>query len=99
MDAAASNRRLGVVLCVVIALSGVVLCGAELQRFAHPPKDDGSLSLLVVGDWGRKGAYNQSQVAVQVLHLSKLHFLPFITKLLLLLSRINLCCLKKNRNV
>ena len=39
---------------------------AELQRFAHPSKSDGSLSFLVLGDWGRKGAYNQSEVAFQV---------------------------------
>lgn len=41
---------------------------AELQRFKHPVKaDDGSLiSFLVVGDWGRRGLYNQSQVALQM---------------------------------
>ncbi|GAB4835905.1 Purple acid phosphatase 8 [Ancistrocladus abbreviatus] len=39
---------------------------AELERFEQPIKADGSLSLLVVGDWGRKGAYNQSQVALQM---------------------------------
>ncbi|XP_038702513.1 purple acid phosphatase 3-like [Tripterygium wilfordii] len=39
---------------------------AELQRFQHPAKGDGSLSFLVVGDWGRRGFYNQSQVAVQM---------------------------------
>ncbi|KAF6161760.1 hypothetical protein GIB67_013837 [Kingdonia uniflora] len=39
---------------------------AEFQRFEHPAKDDGSLSFLVVGDWGRRGTYNQSQVALQM---------------------------------
>ncbi|XP_075659462.1 purple acid phosphatase 3-like isoform X2 [Castanea sativa] len=39
---------------------------AELQRFEHPVKADGSLSFLVVGDWGRKGLYNQSLVATQM---------------------------------
>lgn len=39
---------------------------AELQRFQHPAKADGSLSVLVVGDWGRKGTHNQSEVAVQM---------------------------------
>jgi tartrate-resistant acid phosphatase type 5 len=39
---------------------------AELARLEHPPKDGGSLSLLVVGDWGRKGTFNQSRVAHQV---------------------------------
>ncbi|KAK6249844.1 Calcineurin-like phosphoesterase domain [Theobroma cacao] len=39
---------------------------AELQRFQQPVKADGSLSFLVIGDWGRKGAYNQSEVALQM---------------------------------
>ncbi|EOY01295.1 hypothetical protein QUC31_013858 [Theobroma cacao] len=39
---------------------------AELQRFQHPVKPNGSLSFLVVGDWGRKGLYNQSKVAFQM---------------------------------
>ncbi|KAA8541408.1 hypothetical protein F0562_025371 [Nyssa sinensis] len=39
---------------------------AELQRFEHPAKSDGSLSFLVIGDWGRRGDFNQSQVAVQM---------------------------------
>ncbi|XP_028805500.1 purple acid phosphatase 3 [Neltuma alba] len=37
-----------------------------LERRDHPVKDDGSLSFVVVGDWGRKGEYNQSQVAAQM---------------------------------
>ncbi|MED6109192.1 Purple acid phosphatase 17, variant 2 [Stylosanthes scabra] len=41
-------------------------CG-DVQRFAHPSKhEDGSVRFLVVGDWGRGGAYNQSQVAFQM---------------------------------
>lgn len=38
------------------------------HRFHQPPKTDHhpSLSFLVVGDWGRKGLYNQSQVAAQM---------------------------------
>ncbi|XWS37539.1 hypothetical protein CRYUN_Cryun19dG0052000 [Craigia yunnanensis] len=43
-----------------------IFVSAELQRFEHPVKADGSLSFLVIGDWGRKGAYNQSQVALQM---------------------------------
>lgn len=39
---------------------------AELQRLTHAPKNDDSLSFLVLGDWGRKGDYNQSDVAYQV---------------------------------
>ena len=48
---------------------------AELQRFEHPIKSDGSLSFLVIGDWGRKGFYNQSEVAFQV-QLLHYHYLP-----------------------
>lgn len=44
----------------------IVSSTAELQKLEHSIKADGSLSLLVVGDWGRKGAYNQTHVAAQV---------------------------------
>ncbi|KAJ8751575.1 hypothetical protein K2173_016820 [Erythroxylum novogranatense] len=57
---------LGLLLCFLIALNNVGLAISELQRFQHPTKGDGSLSLLVVGDWGRRGAYNQSEVALQM---------------------------------
>ncbi|KAJ6340480.1 hypothetical protein OIU77_008275 [Salix suchowensis] len=47
-----------------------VLCAlSDLRRFDQPAKEDGSVSFLVVGDWGRKGDYNQSNVAFQVLNL------------------------------
>ncbi|KAL0541797.1 hypothetical protein IC582_021858 [Cucumis melo] len=65
--AAASNHIVRLlILCLLIALSGVLLTRADLPRFAHPSKDDGSLSLLVLGDWGRNGDYNQSEVALQM---------------------------------
>ncbi|XAR55330.1 Acid phosphatase, partial [Bertholletia excelsa] len=38
----------------------------ELQKFEHNPKANGSLSFLVIGDWGRRGFYNQSLVALQM---------------------------------
>ncbi|KAJ4825222.1 Purple acid phosphatase 17 [Turnera subulata] len=44
----------------------IVFSFAELQRFEHSPKDDGSLSFLVIGDWGRRGLFNQSRVALQM---------------------------------
>lgn len=53
-------------LCLVLSL-------AEFQRFLQPTKADGSISFLVVGDWGRRGGYNQSQVAQQVTIFSTLH--------------------------
>ncbi|KAJ8751457.1 hypothetical protein K2173_016668 [Erythroxylum novogranatense] len=57
---------LGLLLSFLIGLNNVGLAISELQRFKHPTKGDGYLSLLVVGDWGRRGAYNQSEVALQV---------------------------------
>ncbi|KAM6546747.1 hypothetical protein CsatB_027483 [Cannabis sativa] len=37
-----------------------------LPRLEQAAKEDGSLTILVVGDWGRRGHYNQSQVAYQM---------------------------------
>lgn len=52
-------------LCVLLCC--IFHCAyAELQRFEHPAKPDGSLSFLVLGDWGRRGEFNQSEVAVQM---------------------------------
>ncbi|KAL9298538.1 Purple acid phosphatase 8 [Arabidopsis thaliana] len=58
------------IFCLVIILSA---CNstAELPRFVQPPEPDGSLSFLVVGDWGRRGSYNQSQVALQMGKIGK----------------------------
>ncbi|KAL8200215.1 hypothetical protein R6Q57_011554 [Mikania cordata] len=52
-------------LCMV-AMMLMVMVAADLQRFKHPVKADGSLSFLVIGDWGRRGLYNQSNVAYQM---------------------------------
>ncbi|KAL9996752.1 putative Acid phosphatase, Peroxidase [Helianthus debilis subsp. tardiflorus] len=43
-----------------------VMVAADLLRFKHPVKANGSLSFLAIGDWGRRGLYNQSNVAYQV---------------------------------
>jgi tartrate-resistant acid phosphatase type 5 len=58
-------------MAAVLALLAVAAlrctpAAAELERLEHPAKNDGSLSLLVVGDWGRNGTYNQTMVAEQV---------------------------------
>ncbi|XVF12241.1 hypothetical protein REPUB_Repub08aG0098400 [Reevesia pubescens] len=55
---------------IICGLCFVTVLG-ELERFEHPissssSKGDGSLRFLVVGDWGRRGAFNQSQVACQM---------------------------------
>lgn len=60
----AMNQRLASWTLVVGLF--VISCVAELERFEHAGKPDGSLSFLVVGDWGRRGHYNQSQVAFQM---------------------------------
>ncbi|KAG6673100.1 hypothetical protein I3842_16G094700 [Carya illinoinensis] len=58
-----------IAFCLLSAIA-FVLCffhtSAELQRFGHPAKSNGSVSFLVVGDWGRRGEFNQSQVAYQM---------------------------------
>nr|XP_027096427.1 purple acid phosphatase 8-like isoform X1 [Coffea arabica] len=58
---------------IILLYNIILICGlclvyskAELPRFEHPIKPDGSLSILVVGDWGRRGAYNQTEVAAQM---------------------------------
>ncbi|KAK4790217.1 hypothetical protein SAY86_017521 [Trapa natans] len=58
---------IGSMLVVALLVANVPgLCNGELERFEYPIKSDSSLSFLVVGDWGRKGGYNQSAVAVQM---------------------------------
>jgi tartrate-resistant acid phosphatase type 5 len=66
-----AQRKVAMAAAAFFALLAVasLLCApaaAGLVRMEHPAKNDGSLSLLVVGDWGRKGTYNQSRVAYQV---------------------------------
>ncbi|CAN6313458.1 unnamed protein product [Urochloa humidicola] len=63
--------KCGAAMALAILAAAAFLChcdpaAAALPRLEQPAKSDGSLSLLVVGDWGRKGAYNQSRVAEQM---------------------------------
>ena len=55
---------------VVTAVAGLLLAappaGAALPRVAHAPKAGGTLAVLAVGDWGRRGQFNQTLVAQQV---------------------------------
>lgn len=53
------------IVAVVMAVVVVVVDG-ELQRFEAPSKADGAVNVMVIGDWGRKGEYNQSLLARQV---------------------------------
>ena len=53
----------------LLAAVASLCCGmaaAALPRVEHPARNDGTLSLLVVGDWGRGGTHNQTRVAEQV---------------------------------
>ncbi|KAI4357443.1 hypothetical protein L6164_001391 [Bauhinia variegata] len=54
------------VIFIAIQSLFLALFSAELERLEQAAKPDGTLSFLVVGDWGRRGAYNQSEVAVQM---------------------------------
>ncbi|KAL0827454.1 hypothetical protein Bca101_051132 [Brassica carinata] len=57
-----SVRLMFLILCIFINGSF-----SKLERLGHPvTKSDGSLDILVFGDWGRKGGFNQSLVAHQM---------------------------------
>ncbi|XP_031281166.1 purple acid phosphatase 17-like [Pistacia vera] len=60
-------RRNMAYLCLVLSF---LLCSgfgfAELEKFEQSINGDGSLSFLVIGDWGRRGEFNQSEVAFQM---------------------------------
>ncbi|KAG9458126.1 hypothetical protein H6P81_002634 [Aristolochia fimbriata] len=68
----ASSSALSLLFFACFSISICVITNssttAELIRggFYQPTKVDGSLSFLVVGDWGRRGNYNQSLVAHQM---------------------------------
>ncbi|XP_027342125.1 purple acid phosphatase 3-like [Abrus precatorius] len=68
MGTQSSKSAAAFILIVAILSLCFVYSKAKLQNLQHPPKPngDGSLSFLVVGDWGRKGHYNQSLVAFQM---------------------------------
>lgn len=60
------SMPLAALLITVLALQlSAAACG-ELPVVEHPVEPGGPLRLMVVGDWGRKGRYNQSRVAEQV---------------------------------
>ncbi|KAJ8648427.1 hypothetical protein MRB53_001450 [Persea americana] len=66
------------VVAAIFSLCFLSCAFAELQRFEHAPKSDGSLSFLVVGDWGRRGDYNQSQVATQMGRIGEMLDINFV---------------------
>ncbi|EPS73873.1 hypothetical protein M569_00882 [Genlisea aurea] len=55
-------------MAVKLLLLAILLlqASAELQRYGLPSKDGATHKFIVVGDWGRKGRYNQSLIASQM---------------------------------
>ena len=68
VDGTVSNKMglVGLTMVVAVMTCQMGFSQAELPKLEHPSRGDVSLRLLVVGDWGRKGLYNQSQVSYQV---------------------------------
>ncbi|XP_017222722.2 purple acid phosphatase 8 [Daucus carota subsp. sativus] len=66
------------VMCLVLN-NDMNLARAELETLVHHPDSSALLlSFLVVGDWGRKGTHNQSQVAFQMGRIGETLDLDFI---------------------
>lgn len=90
----ASRLHLVLVVLVFCISSEIISSFAELQKFDHAPKDDGSISFLVVGDWGRRGFYNQSKVALQVnIYIHTLKIGTFRSVIISLVVYIYICFL------
>ncbi|XP_047176800.1 purple acid phosphatase 17-like isoform X2 [Vigna umbellata] len=63
---------------IVTSALCILSASAHLQRFPHSSKHGASLSFLVVGDWGRRGSYNQSQVAFQMGKVGEKYDVDFV---------------------
>ncbi|KAI4357442.1 hypothetical protein L6164_001390 [Bauhinia variegata] len=66
--------RLVIVLCMYFALP----IFAELPSFHHELKSDELLRFLVIGDWGRRGEFNQSLVATEMGKIGELLDIDFV---------------------
>ncbi|KAJ7954477.1 Purple acid phosphatase [Quillaja saponaria] len=73
-----ANTSLLLHLALIIFIAFVLPTFADLLKLEHPAKSDGSLSILVIGDWGRKGLYNQSEVAHQMGRVGKKLDIDFV---------------------
>ncbi|CAL0329804.1 unnamed protein product [Lupinus luteus] len=56
---------MGLLVFIVTITLCLVVSSASLYHYYPSPRINGSLSFLVIGDWGRKGAYSQRKVANQ----------------------------------
>ena len=64
-----ANGHAAMAAMLALLAATALYCGmaaAVLLWVEHSARNDGMLSLLVVGDWGRGGTHNQSRVAEQV---------------------------------
>ncbi|CAA2979653.1 purple acid phosphatase 3-like [Olea europaea subsp. europaea] len=66
IDPMAIKNDLFIFICVIVRTIFIIGGNTELQSFEHLTKVNGSLSILVVRNWGRKGSYNQSHVVYQM---------------------------------
>ncbi|CAA7033425.1 unnamed protein product [Microthlaspi erraticum] len=64
MDSKFGIVSLSIVITLIFSLAPKL--EANLTTVEQAPKSDGSVTFLVIGDWGRRGLYNQSQVALQM---------------------------------
>lgn len=60
------DRLMKLTLTILVVMLVVDMSKGEFQRFQPSTKADGTVTALVIGDWGRKGEYNQSLLARQV---------------------------------
>ncbi|KAK9735356.1 hypothetical protein RND81_04G200900 [Saponaria officinalis] len=67
-----------IMVSICMVLNGKLSNANHLPKFRESIKDDASLSLLVIGDWGRKGGFNQSLVASKMGKVGKKLDVDFI---------------------
>ncbi|XP_042004864.1 purple acid phosphatase 4-like [Salvia splendens] len=60
------HQLMKVTLTILVVMLVVDVSKGEFQRFQPSTKADGSITAFVIGDWGRKGEYNQSLLAHQM---------------------------------
>ncbi|GJN04654.1 hypothetical protein PR202_ga22219 [Eleusine coracana subsp. coracana] len=69
-------------VAIIVLLVAVIVApraSAELPRLEHPSnKAHGALTVLAVGDWGRRGQFNQTLVADQMGIIGKKMNIDFI---------------------
>ncbi|KAL8142094.1 hypothetical protein V2J09_015126 [Rumex salicifolius] len=73
------NQKIFLVIALILATIYFEGLNAELKHLKHTPKhEDGSLNFLVIGDWGRRGFYNQSLIADQMANVAEKLDMDFV---------------------